>query len=226
MDDTMITSTKKYWSDEVSRAQLEYPNEMVVRYLASHRKEGGKILDFGCGAGRHSIVIKKMGYSLTAMDYNQSSLDITRLKLEELNMDDFELVQNHNTDIPLLSNTHDYVLAWGSLFNNNETDIRKCLHEINLVLKMSGEIFADWRSTNDYLYKQGTEIEQNLFYLDETSGRAGVLYYFSTLNKLEEIYTSCGFEIINAETYEFTQRNRKNLNSWFHITAKKVREIV
>jgi ubiquinone/menaquinone biosynthesis C-methylase UbiE len=225
MECNMVESTRKFWNDEVSAAQLEYPNEIVVRYLASHRKQGGKVLDFGCGAGRHSVLIKKMGYSLVAMDYNQSSLDITRSKLETMGAEDFELVQNHNTDVPLESNTLDYILAWGSLFYNREADIKILLGEMNRVLKMSGEIFADWRSTNDYLYMHGTEIEPYLFYLDETSGRPGVLYYFATIDNLKKIYDACGFEIINCETYEFTQKNGKNLNSWYHVTAKKIRNV-
>ena len=45
-----------------------------------------KIIDIGCGTGRHSIELTKRGYSVTGIDLSQSQLDRAREKAEEINL--------------------------------------------------------------------------------------------------------------------------------------------
>jgi 2-polyprenyl-3-methyl-5-hydroxy-6-metoxy-1,4-benzoquinol methylase len=48
----------------------------VLPYLKNKR---GRILDFGCGAGRNSVALAKMGFDLVSVDSNAKALNIAKI---------------------------------------------------------------------------------------------------------------------------------------------------
>ena len=67
-----------------------------------------KILDIGCGNGRHSIELSKRGYSVTGIDLSESQLERARQKAtkESLNIE----FKKHDARIPHYSNECDLVI--------------------------------------------------------------------------------------------------------------------
>ncbi len=56
-----------------------------------------KILDIGCGTGRHSIELAKRGYSVTGVDLSESQLGRARIKAKEQGQEvDFQLRDARN----------------------------------------------------------------------------------------------------------------------------------
>ena len=56
-----------------------------------------KILDVGCGTGRHSIELTKRGYSVTGIDFSESQLASARAKAEKQNFKiDFQIHDARN----------------------------------------------------------------------------------------------------------------------------------
>lgn len=220
---------KKNWAKEVTTGRLFYPDENVVRFAAARRNgnpQDKQILDYGCGAGRHSVAMLNMGYKVVGMDYNKECLDATVERIEETFDDDFikesfQAIQNEGEKLTLSDACLDYIVAWGSLFYNGRDKFKEVLCEMHRVLKKDGELFFDFRTQKDFLYGKGQELEKDFFYLDKDSGYGGFTYLILTLDELKEIVEKCGFQITNVETYEFTKNNGSKLNSWYHVTAKK-----
>ena len=225
--DAMFEEARNGWMKEVTRAQLEYPDENVVRFIASRRriKDNARLLDFGCGAGRHSVAATKMGYRVTAMDCNSECIDMTFKRIKDNFGIEIPTMKNEYADVPSADKSFDYIVSWGTIFCNKKSACIEIMEEFNRVLDDGGEVFADWRTQDDYLYGCGQEIEKDFFHLDESSGRPGFLYYFPSLETIKDIYSEGGFEVTNVEKYEFTQLNMTRLNSWYHVTAKKIREV-
>lgn len=67
-----------------------------------------KILDIGCGTGRHSIELSKRGYSITGIDLSDSQLQHAKKKAsaQSLNID----FQKHDARNPHFSNAFDLVI--------------------------------------------------------------------------------------------------------------------
>ena len=45
--------------------------------------QGGKALDLGCGRGRNSLYLNLFGFDVTAVDYNEESIEFLRYMIEK-----------------------------------------------------------------------------------------------------------------------------------------------
>lgn len=228
--DQYLKENKERWATEVTNGRLIYPDENVVRFLAARKNnqcEKNKVaLDFGCGAGRHSVVMLRMGYDVIGMDYNKECLEATKDRINECfgenRKNRFRAIQNHGITLDLDDNSVDYIVAWGSIFYNGIVKFKEVLCEMSRILQEDGELFFDIRTQRDTLYGQGEELEKDFFRLNKESGYEGFTYLFLSKEELKEVVEECGLQVVNMETYEFTKNNGNNLHSWYHVIAKKM----
>ena len=59
---------------------VEEPSAYAVRFLTRLTRlvPGGRLLDLGCGEGRHAVAAAKLGFKVTAVDYEPLALDRAR----------------------------------------------------------------------------------------------------------------------------------------------------
>ncbi len=137
-----------------------------------------KILDVGCGTGRHSIELSKRGYSVTGIDLSESQLQLARQKasLQSLKID----FQKHDARNPHFSNDFDLVimLCEGG-FPLMETDEMnfQILQNLSNALKPNGKLifttlnglFPLFHSVRDFLAAEkkdgGASYKDNSFNL-------------------------------------------------------------
>ncbi|APC84216.1 class I SAM-dependent methyltransferase [Clostridium botulinum] len=227
MDNREKIITKNSWAENIKKYDLFWPDENIIRFLnKSYNKSNRdkiKVLDLGCGSGRNSIAIASEGFKTYSIDYNKECIDITKEKATNLDLN-LELSQNEGNEIPFDDNSFDCVIAWGSLFYNDSNGRIELLNEINRVLKKEGTFLANWRTTEDYFYKKGKEIEKNTFFLDESCKKFGlqdIVYYFAEQNDLKKLYNKTGFHIYNFDKKDFYTSNLEVKNSHWHVWAIK-----
>ncbi|SFD34232.1 class I SAM-dependent methyltransferase [Clostridium uliginosum] len=220
-----INDQKKKWGEKVGVAYLKWPDENIIRFMNrtfnQYDKTSIKVLDLGCGAGRNTVALVYEGFQMYGVDYSKECVEITKERCKKIKNSKVVIKQNSNTDIPIENNILDAVVACGSLFFSNLQDRKLLIKSINRVLKKDGVFWANWRTTEDYMYKKGERIEKNFYFL-YTSGREGLAYYFATIEELKELYNDAGFEIYNIEKFEMNTNNLKEKSSWWHISAKKL----
>jgi SAM-dependent methyltransferase len=81
-------------------SRLEFPNTYYLAYrdlpeIISRHITGNRAIDFGCGTGRSSRFLKRLGFNVTGIDISSDMLEIAR------NLDlsgDYQLVSNGNYD--------------------------------------------------------------------------------------------------------------------------------
>ena len=222
----LLENQKKAWNEHFSKVILEYPDEEVIRFLNGYKKRNGtgKMLDLGCGTGRHTVAALKLGYEVTAVDFVQHCIDVTKSRVESIDKEAIYIL-NKDTDIDVKSEDTDVIVAWGVFFCNWKEKIVEFLKEANRILKSDGEIFCDFRTQRDDMYSHsenyGNFIEENTLLIQENESAPGRYLYFTTKDDLEKMVNAAGLEISNIELYEFTQRNMTKLNSWYHVILKK-----
>jgi SAM-dependent methyltransferase len=112
-------------------------------HLMSYLKmsSGLKILDAGCGKGRHSIYLSKKGFQVTGIDVSTNS--IAGATLHDKNAAEFYV---HDLRNPFRINYYDLALSLFTSFGYFDSDYEnnKIIQSISLSLKKGGMLVLDF----------------------------------------------------------------------------------
>jgi len=118
------------------------PQEDLPRIVKLFKKKNArKILDLGCGSGRHTVYLAKHGFKVWGIDIAPEGIKITKgwLKKEKLKAN--LKVGNVYKKLPYPDHFFDALISTQTLHHNRIGNIRKLIKEIEKVLKMNGLIF-------------------------------------------------------------------------------------
>ena len=98
-----------WYENPANRFVADLEDQLLLRLLQPAR--GERILDIGCGTGRHLQVFSEMGLDVTGLDASPYMLDIAREKLGHR----AELHQGLAEDLPFEDNSFDIATLITSL---------------------------------------------------------------------------------------------------------------
>lgn len=119
------------------------PQEDMPELVKLFKKKGiKKVLDLGCGSGRHIIYLAKNGFDTYGLDVAPVGLKITKdwLKQEKLKAD--LKLGSFLKKLPYKNNFFGAIVAVQAISHGRIEDIRKLIKEMERVLKPSGLIFV------------------------------------------------------------------------------------
>lgn len=139
---------------------------LQVRYLPL--KPGDKVLDLGCGEGRHLTGLLETGIKLElfGIDINLKDLEATSKKLATWYPDQKQqchLVQTNGLNLPFADNSFDHVICSEVL--EHVEDYEAMLNEIQRLIKVDGHVCISvprawpekicWRLSKEYYEVKG-----------------------------------------------------------------------
>ncbi len=116
------------------------PSPSAVAFLkrVKHLVPQRKLLDIGCGEGRHSIEAARLGFKVTAVDYEPLALGRAR-QFARMNRIRGILFREANVFcLPFPDSDFDVVLDYGCLHHQRKSDWRPYVTSILRVLKPRG----------------------------------------------------------------------------------------
>jgi ubiquinone/menaquinone biosynthesis C-methylase UbiE len=114
--------------------------ENVIKYM---KKENvNKVLDLGCGSGRHVILLAKKGFNVYGTDISKEGIDLTQKNLKELGLKAELKISSCYEKFPFTDNFFDAVISTQVIHHNYIEKIRYCISEIERVLKKDGIFFV------------------------------------------------------------------------------------
>lgn len=119
-----------YWESGVYQAQD------AARWIP----EGGSVIDFGCGDGRLTRPLARMGFDVTAID--ASARMLSRLCTQDEGLS-FKTIQSDGFDLALLDLV-DAIIARAVLIHHSHDDVAKLVTELAYLIKPGGVFIADW----------------------------------------------------------------------------------
>ena len=141
---------------------FEKPKEEMLKILKIFKqREVKKVLDLGCGSGRHVIFLAKHGFNVYGFDIANEGIKIAKqwLKKEKLKAD-FKIGSIYKK-LPYEDNFFDAVISTHAIHHGKIEDIRKAIRELERVLKPGGLIFVTFRKRKfRKFYPKGTIIEK------------------------------------------------------------------
>ena len=206
------------------------PSEDVVRFCARHirtrigpreymeRRPCRRILDLGCGNGRHGVYFAQQGFEVSAIDVSSEALIPCRewLRLEGL---DADLRCGSVDALAYATGEFDVVVSYGVLDHVHTETAIKAMEEVTRVLKNGGLLHLNLRTPESLDFGKGEEIELGTFILTEGHEK-GLAQHFFTEQEMEKLLA--GYRILNWELHtRWLDKARTLRDSRWAVSAQR-----
>lgn len=161
----------RHWDQlhENPRFRPTYPNDHAVRFLIASRAmlENGarcRFLDIGAGAGRHMKLASDLGFDPHGIDVSSVGLRHAHERLDAMKVR-HQLAQASMLALPFADGSFSVVLSFGVFCYGTADEMRRAIHEARRVLVHGGRLFVVLRTTQDYRFGKGEQLEPTTFRL-------------------------------------------------------------
>jgi len=122
------------------------PQEDMVKILKLFKKRNvSKVLDLGCGTGRHTIYFAKKKFDVYGIDIAEEGIEIIKKWLKKEGLKANLEVGSIYKKLPYKDSFFDAVISTNTIHHEKIKNIRKVIWEIERVLKPNGLIFITVR---------------------------------------------------------------------------------
>ncbi|MDI6905013.1 MAG: class I SAM-dependent methyltransferase [Candidatus Bathyarchaeia archaeon] len=146
MDQDELIS-KERWNEiyrrEIEREESTLKVDEDLRSVVDLFKKRNvrRVLDLGCGAGRHIVYLAREGFDVYGIDISEEGIKKAKQRLAEMNLHANLKVGSMFTILPYHDNFFDAVISIKTIHHGKIRQIRKAIKEIERVLKPGGLIF-------------------------------------------------------------------------------------
>jgi SAM-dependent methyltransferase len=209
----MSKGWNKYWKKE---SQFIYWHELLQRIDRTRVK---KVLDLGCGIGRHAVLFTKEGFSVTAVDFSKKALVFLRSKAAEEKLKIKIIEGNYNHDL-FRPGSFDFILAFDVLYHGYRNDFENAIGLVHKWLKPGGLFFFTCPTRRDGKFSSGEEAAPNTF-KPTNSINPGELHYFSDEADISEFLKDFTAIQKNVDEHYWDNEGVRQFSSYWQILAKK-----
>jgi len=210
-----------YWSDQANREWWEKPAPEVLDLIRSLSPvERPRVLDLGCGLGRHAIAFALAQFSVTAIDASPAAIEQLNEWARRLHLS----IETRVCDVlseTLPREAFDVVLSYNVLYHGSREQFAQAIRQVRKLLKQNGIFFFTCPSRQDGKYGFGEMVAPHTYRCDK-SVTPGDIHYFASEEDLVELLV--GFRTLarwKSEGY-WDHRGERQLYSNWHVRAEKV----
>lgn len=173
--------------------QPVYPSDVVVKFVFKNLAKNARVLDLGCGAGRHVKFLAENGFEAYGADYSQNGIECSKDLLQRYDLK-ADLRVSSVDDLDFEDEFFDGVICFGVLYYNDIKTIEKASLEIYRVLKKQGKAFVVLRSLDDYRYKLSSKKNKYEALIEEKNPKRsafsedGMKNYFVDEKEIKRIF--------------------------------------
>lgn len=192
----------------------------AVIEFADYLKQVGsrKVLDLGCGAGRHSIYLGRQGFHVVGFDVSLSALRKLTARLKSESMKNVDIVNTEMSKLPFADETFDALVSTNVLHHTMAAGIKQTVEELHRVMSNGAEGFLMTLSEHDYKNGSGQLLEPGTYVMAE-GDEQGITHHFFTRQELLSQFDK--FRIISLE--EELIPFEKGTRGHFHLRFRKSR---
>lgn len=119
----------KIYKEETDRLEVSLHVEKEIKDLVSFFKENNvkRILDLGCGAGRHIIYLAQNGFEVFGIDISRVGIIKAKQRLKEMNLRAKLNIGNIYTTLPYKDNFFDAAISVKTIYHGTIEEIRKAI---------------------------------------------------------------------------------------------------
>lgn len=154
-----------------------------------------KILDLGCGGGRHLVYFARLGYEVCGLDVSPEAIHLSQKWLAEEGLK-ADLHCKDMQRLPWPDNFFDAVFSVQVIEHNNLEQIKKIIREVRRVTKAGGYFFATVKKyppRDDWKKGKFVKLDHHLYAPTEGTEK-GIVHYFFERDEVRDVLN--GFEVI------------------------------
>lgn len=194
-----MRSDKKAWDKIFKKGRYfdkPHPDiDEVVGLLKE--KSAKKVLDLGCGAGRHTAYLAKEGFDVYATDISERGLKMTESSLEEEGLSAKLQLHDMLKKFPFDDNFFDGLISIQVIHHATHKQIKKIIKEMARVLKSGSLVFVSVAGEREYTPKVGgwkmKKIDKHT-YIPLTGLEKGLVHHFFNEEELKEYFSDFDVE--------------------------------
>ena len=175
------------------------PHEGMPGVVQTLNISGAKrVLDLGCGTGRHVVYLAKKGFSVFGLDHSPEAI---RASLEWLSVENLEAdlrAHDMTTRLPFEDDFFDAVVSIQVLHHAVIATIKQIVREVTRVLKPGGFLFV----TVPTMKNQGNAFEQveKSTFVPLDGPEMGLPHHYFTPKELRELFGDFEVESIRVDS--------------------------
>jgi SAM-dependent methyltransferase len=164
-----------------------------------------RILDLGCGTGRHLLFLLKKGFEVYGLDGSPNGLEIAKNWLAEENLSSELTCQKIEHEFPYKDGFFDAVISIQVIHHNLLKDIIFTVDEIKRTLKPEGLIFLTFPLLQGfYVKKQNMQKVEKRTYIPLTGQEKGLPHHFFTVAEVKRVFSA--FNLLEIRIDETNHR--------------------
>jgi len=141
------------------------PDPIVTSFIG-HFEAGARLLDAGCGCGRHLIYAAKHDLKTTGLDESVTALLYAKKWVKSENKH-CELIQGDFFSFPFIKHSFDAIIASYCLNHGKKQQIFNAFSEFSRVLSSDGELLVILNAHGDYREGIGERLEEGTYMILE-----------------------------------------------------------
>ncbi len=174
------------------------PHQDMERLTIIFKESGAqRVLDLGCGTGRHLLFFSKKGFDVYGLDKSPKGLEIAKNWLDEEKLSAKLTHQRIDQRLPYANDFFDVIISIQVIHHNLMKEILFSVREIERVLKPKGFIFITVPFLQAFNVKNGKwtlkKVEKRT-YIPQSGPEKGLPHHFFTTAELKRVFSA--FELL------------------------------
>ncbi len=209
----------KAWQKEIADDYWKIPDTDVEKFFDGITVSGyPRVLDYGCGIGRHSIMCAKKGHDVTAIDLSGNAVEALRDWAKRENLD----IETRIADLsdPYFDDRiFDAILCCNAIYHCMRSEIVEKLRRILHNLGQGGFLYLTMPTREDGKYGYGEQVEPHT-YLCEKSVHAGDIHYFADEKDLMELLRGFTVYSLKRDEHYWDNNGERQFSSYWKVACK------
>lgn len=213
---------------------LFFPNEEIIRFCSKFvaKRTGiteitpvfpnssNRLLDLGCGIGRHIIFFSSMGMDAYEIDLSEEAVATAKkwAQNEKITNASEKIIQGDSSNqLPWENEFFNYVISHGVLDSMPFVQAKHTIEEVGRVLSPGGMIYCDLVSGADSQHAReycGEEVVT-------TRHEENTIQSYFNYSKIKTLFPPDRFEIIECTLIKKENVNTGEIISRYHLTIRK-----
>jgi SAM-dependent methyltransferase len=206
-----------FYDQLYARKVKVWPSEEIVAFVEAHRSTlaRDRVIDVGCGAGRHTIYMARRGLGACGIDQSAVAIEHARRWAEQEALKaDFEV--GDFSELPYRNESFIGAIAWESLFFGATAAVCRGIQELFRVLKPGALFLLLLKSKEDFRFHAFPKLDPHC-----AGSEQGIPVTCFTRDEIVERLSPWTTDL-NIEISHHSLENGKNRVANFIVTGTKI----